>query len=296
MAITLDGTAGITTPDLTDSSLTSGRVVYAGTGGNLSTSANLIFDGNNLGVGVTPNTWGSAYKAIQFSTQGSIANDSGNQALISYGVNFYRNASADWTYIQTAPATKLTQFSGEFQFLAAPSGTAGTTITWTQIISASKGNTFALEGATSTTGAGIAFPATQSASSNANTLDDYEEGTWTPSIGGTATYSGRSGNYVKIGRVVYLDFYIEINVLGTGSTTSITGGVPFNCSNTIVASGSTTYQANLATSVVSIGALFIGSTSIRFDNRTAASATAAQNAVFANTTAIYGSITYLTTT
>jgi hypothetical protein len=35
----------------------------------------------------------------------------------------------------------------------------------------------------SASGSGISFPATQSASTNANTLDDYEEGTWTPTIG-----------------------------------------------------------------------------------------------------------------
>ena len=48
MAIVLDGTAGITTPDLTDTSLTSGRVVYAGTSGNLTGSDNLTFSGTSL--------------------------------------------------------------------------------------------------------------------------------------------------------------------------------------------------------------------------------------------------------
>jgi hypothetical protein len=42
--------------------------------------------------------------------------------------------------------------------------------------------TIGVGGATAAaSGAGITFPATISASSNANTLDDYEEGTWTPS-------------------------------------------------------------------------------------------------------------------
>ena len=139
---------------------------------------------------------------------------------------------------------------------------------------------------------GITFPATAVAATDVNTLDDYEEGTWTPSIGGTATYSGRSGNYVKIGKVVYLDFYIEVAVHNTGSTTLMTGA-PFNCSNTTVAAGSTSYQANLATAVVSLAPQFNSSTQIRFDNRTAASDTAAQNAVFKSGTAIYGCITYL---
>src|SRR5678815_603330 len=38
-----------------------------------------------------------------------------------------------------------------------------------------------------------AFPSTQTPSSDPNTLDDYEEGTWTPSVGGTATYTTQSG-------------------------------------------------------------------------------------------------------
>jgi hypothetical protein len=53
-------------------------------------------------------------------------------------------------------------------------------------------------------GAGITFPASQSASSDANTLDDYEEGTWTPGLGGfsSITYSAQTGTYTKIGNVV----------------------------------------------------------------------------------------------
>jgi hypothetical protein len=39
----------------------------------------------------------------------------------------------------------------------------------------------------SASGSGISFPATQSASSDANTLDDYEEGTWTPTVNNMTT-------------------------------------------------------------------------------------------------------------
>jgi hypothetical protein len=65
----------------------------------------------------------------------------------------------------------------------------------------------AVGGATPTTnGFGITFPATQSASSDANTLDDYEEGTWTPNMtfGGAAAFSSvtASGKYTKIGNCV----------------------------------------------------------------------------------------------
>jgi len=82
-------------------------------------------------------------------------------------------------------------------------------------------------GSTTATGTGIAFPATQSASSDANTLDDYEEGTWTPTIGGTATYYTRSGRYVKIGNAVSIYGTISISAIGTGST-NIISGLPFS--------------------------------------------------------------------
>ena len=64
----------------------------------------------------------------------------------------------------------------------------------------------------STSGAGITFPATQSASTNANTLDDYEEGTWTPNQGAGLTVVGAfssSGTYTKIGNQVTVVFSIS---------------------------------------------------------------------------------------
>ena len=93
----------------------------------------------------------------------------------------------------------------------------------------------------STSGAGITFPADQTilgASTNANTLDDYEEGTWTPSFtsagGGTAgTYTFRIGNYVKIGKLVTVQFYIEIASVGTLAAGGVEiTGLPFTGENT----------------------------------------------------------------
>jgi hypothetical protein len=78
---------------------------------------------------------------------------------------------------------------------------------------------------------GITFPATQVASADVNTLDDYEEGTWTPNVqgastAGTTTYSGRGGRYVKIGKLVWLRFFATYSAAtGTGNF-NITG-LPF---------------------------------------------------------------------
>jgi len=72
-----------------------------------------------------------------------------------------------------------------------------------------------------TSGAGITFPATQSASSDANTLDDYEEGTWTTTVtsqSGTITTSSFSGaKYTKIGNIVIITVTITITTVGTAS-------------------------------------------------------------------------------
>jgi hypothetical protein len=80
-------------------------------------------------------------------------------------------------------------------------------------------------------GGQIFFPATQSASTDANCLDDYEEGTWTPvfSAGGiTGTSITYSGTYTKIGRVVSVSFRAQsasnnINV----SSYVVFSGLPF---------------------------------------------------------------------
>ena len=88
-------------------------------------------------------------------------------------------------------------------------------------------------GATPTTsGFGITFPGTQSASTDANTLDDYEEGSWTPAYGGTGSdptivYDGRQGFYIKIGRYVYLQFRMYLTSASGGSGDLLLKGLPF---------------------------------------------------------------------
>lgn len=92
--------------------------------------------------------------------------------------------------------------------------------------------TIGVGGATpSASGAGITFPATQSASTNANTLDDYEEGTWTPAVsGGGLTVN--SATYTKIGEVVTLRMDVSITSVSAGNIT-ITG-IPFSASSNSV--------------------------------------------------------------
>ena len=88
-----------------------------------------------------------------------------------------------------------------------------------------------------TASAGVAIGGTGSA----NTLDDYEEGTWTPTYVGdtsnpTVSFSAQIGRYTKVGRQVYVVGFLYVSsVSGGGGGLSI-GSLPFQ-------NGSTTYAA-----------------------------------------------------
>jgi hypothetical protein len=83
----------------------------------------------------------------------------------------------------------------------------------------------------------IKFPATQVPSADANTLDDYEEGNWTPTIsfGGASvgvTYAaGRAGQYTKIGRQVTVTAYILLTSKGSSTGAARISGLPFTITN-----------------------------------------------------------------
>ena len=96
--------------------------------------------------------------------------------------------------------------------------------------------TIGVGGATpASSGAGITFPATQSASTDANTLDDYEEGTWTPSItlgSGSATFTTLVAKYVKIGRQVTLNLKFSVSSASSAAN-PLVSGLPFSLADSV---------------------------------------------------------------
>jgi len=123
----------------------------------------------------------------------------------------------------------------------------------------------------------------------ANTLDDYEEGTWTPSItmeSGTSTVSAY-GRYVKTGMTVYANFYIQFTAAASSPTVNAVTGFPFVQENSATWAGvgsvrensQTGYQWHVRMNNNSTNALLR-----RYDN---------SNPVAVNYTFI-GSITYTT--
>lgn len=84
----------------------------------------------------------------------------------------------------------------------------------------------------------ILFPATQVPSSDPNALDDYEEGTFTPSLLGstsnpTQNYFAREGKYTKIGNRLFFTVIVYMQGVGVspGTGTAYISGLPFTVAN-----------------------------------------------------------------
>ena len=172
-------------------------------------------------AGSTSGTVTLTAKAVAGSTTFKLpaADGTSGQAMVTDGSGNLSFATASAT-----PGGSTTQV--QYNNAGAFGGISGVTTDGTRMTAST---TIGVGAATpSTSGAGITFPATQSASSNANTLDDYEEGTWTPNQGSGLTVIGTfssSGSYTKIGRVVTIIATVQ-------STTSIsTSGFGTVCSN-----------------------------------------------------------------
>jgi hypothetical protein len=161
-----------------------------------------------------------------------------------------------------------------------------------------------LAAALNLTGGQIAFPATQVASSDAHTFDDYEEGTWTPVIGGSTSETGQSyanqnAAYIKLGRLVIVYFNVGLSAKGTITGNLRIKGIPFSIDSNLTNFDSP-FQAswqNMANNYVNIlfRAVTAGS-DLRVYGNTAAStdfSTQLTTTAITDTTLLRGSVFYL---
>lgn len=157
-----------------------------------------------LNEGAAPATPASGYTTVYAKTDGLVysKDDAGAETALS-GAALTGSASQTFS---VAPATSAAHAVRMDQF-----------------------QTPTFTGLTTTNGQ-VKFPATQNASTDANTLDDYEEGTWTPVIGSgitSPTYSLQIGTYTKIGNNVTITGNIETTG-GTLNTSHVNiSGLPF---------------------------------------------------------------------
>lgn len=126
-----------------------------------------------------------------------------------------------------------------------PSTVVATTATFSGLITA--------------TGGQIKFPSAQSASADANTLDDYEEGTWTPANANVSITNNTTAVYTKIGRLVTIAFDFTYPATADVNAGTITG-LPFASGNNI---------GGIGISLTTLGSVvtftFVGSTLVPYN-------------------------------
>ena len=135
---------------------------------------------------------------------------------------------------------------------------------------------------------GITFPATAVAASDANTLDDYEEGTWTPvatSQTGSITAYTSSATYTKTGNVVCVLGTIGITTAGTAAGVLLIAGYPFTASS----QGSLALAAETNLTAVAYQVRITASTTTGF-----IAALAGSGAIYTNGGSYSFALTYLT--
>jgi hypothetical protein len=273
-ASTIDAAAiGVTTPD-TGAFTTlsaSGAVVFNDAGADVDfrvegdTDANLLFvdaSADKVGIGTTsPGAKLSVTKASNYDVARLTAPDIAT-------LDLYQSAQSNGSARNYQLLTNYEGW-GTLDFRRSVDNATAPSVT---LLSLNNDGKLVLKGgATANSGVGIGFPATQSASSDANTLDDYEEGTWTPTVlNGGVGITVNTASYTKIGRLVYLQLDVTI-----GSTANIDAfaiaSLPFSVGSSRFAGAAIGYN-NSGTNMTAL----IGPSNLEF--YIAASATSATNA------------------
>lgn len=201
----------------------------------LSTGAPTWDSAGRVGVKATPNTnWPTSWSIQEWQGGNTVW---GVQGQFQMGYNNYYDGT-NYRFKATGNrALRYIQTDSGHYWDTSASGTANAAATFETQMQLGHQQTLALRGASPQSGTGISFPATQSASSDANTLDDYEEGTWTPTINllGTVTYTARFGKYQKIGKYVRVTFALYMSSTDTtqDSSAMLIGGLPFTVTNAL---------------------------------------------------------------
>ena len=118
-------------------------------------------------------------------------------------------------------------------------------------------------------------------------------GLWTPAVGGTATYTTQVGTYTKIADTVHIWMDLQINSIGNGSATTVSG-LPFTATATVGAAIPVSLFASIASNVVYICGLIAASgTTMTFSTITVAGGTSSNaNNIFQNSARIICSGSY----
>jgi hypothetical protein len=168
------------------------------------------------------------------------------EALSGTNTIYYRSAASTWTAVTIG--ANLTFSAGTLSASGGGSVTGPGSSTDNAVVrfdgaggATLQNSAFIVDdtGHVTSFGGNIKFPASQAASADANTLDDYEEGTWTPVLTAatpgdlSVTYAAQVGVYTKMGRLVVASFTITSSAFThtTASGALQVTGLPFTSAN-----------------------------------------------------------------
>jgi hypothetical protein len=166
----------------------------------------LVFDGSNLGLGVTPSAWRSTWKAMEFGRVGNAVFGGDSSSSIEVVANTYVDSTNTYRYANNGEASDYYQITGKHIWYTAPSGTAGNAISFTQAMTLDASGRLMLGRTNLTTNAGIfevdgngpGETVYTAKFSNSNTGSNiYNVVTWGQGQSGTAAgYIGTGGSAV----------------------------------------------------------------------------------------------------
>ena len=289
----LDG--AIATADIADDAVTSAKIAddavtsakldtnlsvdgTLGVGGNL-TQGNTAQAIDGLGVQVAKNITFAEGATNAFAN--IFRQSSSGSLVLGQGYQYHANANqmASSVGISWAKNAIGVSSGNGIQFFCDAAGTVakGTAIVPTEIARI--------------TTAGLHIGGTGSA----NALDDYEEGSFTPNIGGSGvSYGTQTGLYRKVGSMVFIYLDLSISTIGSPATTSSIQGLPFAPATSNQHFG-IAYAGGLTNSYYALWGNFRTDSTIRFDRKnTLGTGQGSGIAVWQNGAAIYGSGMYIT--
>ena len=220
-----------------------------------------IDSSGNLGVG-TSSTTGARLSVVKTGDNSRIA--MGDTAAASYSTLLMYGGSGKYNFQLGVQANVNNAFE-----ITPSTATEGTTFSTPALVVYSNGtvshrSTVSVGDATpSSSGAGITFPATQSASSNANTFDDYEEGTYTvtliPLTSGTITLKTGFAKfaYTKTGRSVTVTGRVDVASVSLPIGTLLEFNIPFPIADLADKSGAFASSASATVAGVAVALRYI---------------------------------------
>ena len=207
----------------------------------------VINSSGNVGIGSVPDAWASGYTAIDVGSAGSVWGTTAGATLTAISDNTFFDGGS-YVAKNTGLGSMYFQNLGAHHWRSFPSVSAGADQTASDKMQLNSAGNLIIGGGV-TLGNGQTYAA-------ANTISDYEEGTWTPALNrvsaSTVSYTNRYGYYTKVGRLVTLNFYITINaVAAQGGSVNYISGLPFTGGgvNLISNAGSLGINTGFATAV-----------------------------------------------